>query len=70
MGEIRIGISGWTSPPWRGRFYPKGWPQHRELEYAARQVGSIRSTAHSIRFSVLRVTAPGKSDAGRLRFLD
>lgn len=41
MGEIRIGISGWTYPPWRGRFYPKGWPQHRELEYAARQVSSI-----------------------------
>ena len=41
MGEIRIGISGWTYPPWRGRFYPRGWPQHRELEYAARQVSSI-----------------------------
>ena len=41
MGEIRIGISGWTYPPWRGRFYPKGWPQHRELEYASRQVSSI-----------------------------
>ena len=41
MGEIRIGISGWTYPPWRGRFYPKGWPQRRELEYAARQVSSI-----------------------------
>ena len=41
MGQIRIGISGWTYPPWRGRFYPKGWPQHRELEYAARQVSSI-----------------------------
>jgi uncharacterized protein YecE (DUF72 family) len=41
MGETRIGISGWTYPPWRGRFYPKGWPQHRELEYASRQVSSI-----------------------------
>ena len=41
MGDIRIGISGWTYPPWRGRFYPKGWPHRRELEYAARQVNSI-----------------------------
>ena len=41
MGEIRIGISGWTYPPWHGRFYPRGWPQQRELEYAARQVSSI-----------------------------
>ena len=41
MGEIRIGISGWTYPLWRWRFYPRGGPQHRELEYAARQVSSI-----------------------------
>jgi uncharacterized protein YecE (DUF72 family) len=41
MGEIRIDISGWTYPLWRGRFYPRGWPQHRELAYAARQVSSI-----------------------------
>lgn len=40
--DIRIGISGWTYPPWRGgTFYPKGWPQKRELEYASRQVNSI-----------------------------
>ena len=39
--EIRIGISGWTYPPWRGVFFPKGWPQKRELEYASRQVSSI-----------------------------
>jgi len=40
--DIRIGISGWTYPPWRGgTFYPEGWPQKRELEYASRQVNSI-----------------------------
>ena len=40
--DVRIGISGWTYPPWRGgTFYPKGWPQKRELEYASRQVNSI-----------------------------
>ena len=42
MSIARIGISGWTYPPWRGGpFYPQGWPQKRELEYASRQVGSI-----------------------------
>jgi uncharacterized protein YecE (DUF72 family) len=41
MNRIRIGISGWTYPPWRGVFFPKGWPQKRELEYASRQVNSI-----------------------------
>ena len=38
---IRIGISGWRYPPWRGDFYPAGLPQRRELEYAARQLSSI-----------------------------
>ena len=41
MNRIRVGISGWTYPPWRGVFFPKGWPQRRELEYASRQVNSI-----------------------------
>lgn len=38
---IRIGISGWRYPPWRGDFYPPGLPQRRELEYAAHQLSSI-----------------------------
>lgn len=41
MPEIRIGISGWRYAPWRGTFYPRGWPQRRELEYAARHVNSV-----------------------------
>src|SRR5947208_13494155 len=39
--DIRVGISGWNYPPWRGVFYPKKWPQRRELEFASRQVNSI-----------------------------
>ncbi|KZD08354.1 DUF72 domain-containing protein [Oceanibaculum pacificum] len=38
---IRIGISGWTYPPWRGGFYPKGLVQRRELAYAASRFSSI-----------------------------
>src|SRR5688572_26020237 len=41
MKLVRVGISGWRYPPWRGVFFPKGWPQKRELEYASRQVNSI-----------------------------
>ena len=41
MGEVRIGISGWTYASWRGDFYPPGLPHRRELEYAASQLGSI-----------------------------
>src|SRR5271165_2869455 len=40
-GMVRIGISGWTYPPWRGVFYPKGLPQKRELEYATSQFSSL-----------------------------
>src|SRR4051812_45764162 len=41
MGNIFIGISGWRYEPWRGVFYPKDLPQHRELEYASRQLPTI-----------------------------
>ena len=34
-GIVRIGISGWTYPPWRGVFFPKKVSQKYELEYAA-----------------------------------
>jgi uncharacterized protein YecE (DUF72 family) len=40
-GRIRIGISGWTYKGWRGRFYPAGLPQKRELAYAAERFASI-----------------------------
>ena len=35
-GMIGIGIGGWNFDAWRGRFYPPGHPQKRELEYASR----------------------------------
>jgi uncharacterized protein YecE (DUF72 family) len=42
MPGIHVGISGWTYPPWRkGTFYPEGWPQKKELEFASRQVNTI-----------------------------
>jgi uncharacterized protein YecE (DUF72 family) len=40
-GRILIGISGWRYEPWRGVFYPKGLPQHRELSYASRMLPTI-----------------------------
>jgi uncharacterized protein YecE (DUF72 family) len=41
MGRIRIGISGWRYPPWRGVFYPPGLPQRSELSFASRALSSI-----------------------------
>lgn len=44
-GALRIGIGGWTYPPWRGEFYPRGLPRRRELEYAAGKLGAIEINA-------------------------
>jgi uncharacterized protein YecE (DUF72 family) len=44
-GQIRIGIGGWTYPPWRGVFYPEKLPQSKELEYASRALTAIEINA-------------------------
>lgn len=44
-GKIRIGIGGWTYPPWRGVFYPDKLPQSKELEYASRALSAIEINA-------------------------
>jgi uncharacterized protein YecE (DUF72 family) len=41
MGAIRVGISGWSYPRWRGDFYPRGLVQRNELGYAAERMTSI-----------------------------
>jgi uncharacterized protein YecE (DUF72 family) len=38
---IRIGTSGWSYPPWRGRFYPEDLPPARMLAYYAARLGSV-----------------------------
>ena len=41
MGKVRIGISGWRYPPWRGVFYPPGLAQRLELSFASRALPTI-----------------------------
>lgn len=45
MTQVRVGIGGWTYPPWRETFYPKGLPQKRELEYASSHLTIIEINA-------------------------
>jgi uncharacterized protein YecE (DUF72 family) len=40
-GVVRVGISGWRYPPWRGVFYPKGLPQRAELSFAASKLSTV-----------------------------
>jgi uncharacterized protein YecE (DUF72 family) len=44
-GEIRIGVGGWTFPPWRGVFYPDDLAQKNELAYASRHLTAIEINA-------------------------
>jgi uncharacterized protein YecE (DUF72 family) len=41
IGQIRVGIGGWTFAPWRGVFYPKGLAQAKELAYAGSKLTAI-----------------------------
>jgi uncharacterized protein YecE (DUF72 family) len=40
-GDIRIGISGWRYPPWRGNFYPEGLPQKDELAFVGEAFSAV-----------------------------
>jgi uncharacterized protein YecE (DUF72 family) len=50
-GDIRIGVSGWRYPPWRGDFYPKGLAQKKELAFigASFSTVEINGTFYSLK---------------------
>jgi uncharacterized protein YecE (DUF72 family) len=64
-GRVRVGISGWRYPAWRGDFYPKGLAQRRELEYAAEHLtsieinGSFYSLQRPSSYAAWRAAVPG-----------
>ena len=41
VGEVRVGISGWSYAGWRGDFYPRGLRQRDELRYAAERFDTV-----------------------------
>lgn len=41
MGQVTIGISGWTYEGWRGTFYPPKLGSKKELSFASRELPSI-----------------------------
>jgi uncharacterized protein YecE (DUF72 family) len=40
-GEVRIGISGWRYPAWRGIFYPEGLAQKDELRFVSHRMRTL-----------------------------
>ncbi len=68
MASIRVGIGGWTFPPWRGVFYPPGLPQCAGAWLCQRAADLDRDQRHLLRRTEageLRTLARGH--AGRLR---
>lgn len=45
MPELRIGISGWSYPSWRGRFYPPSLPPRRHLAFVSERMDSVEINA-------------------------
>jgi uncharacterized protein YecE (DUF72 family) len=41
IGQIYVGVGGWTFAPWRGTFYPQGLPHAKELAFASERLTSI-----------------------------
>ena len=64
-GHIRVGLSGWNYPGWRGVFYPKGLHHADELAYAASIFDTIElnGTFYSLKrpehFAAWRDATPG-----------
>jgi uncharacterized protein YecE (DUF72 family) len=57
MGEIRVGIGGWSYEPWRETFYPASVAKKDELEYASRQVTAIEINSTFYRLQTPQVFA-------------
>ena len=41
MATVRVGISGWRYPRWRGDFYPTGLVHRRELAFVAERMPTV-----------------------------
>jgi uncharacterized protein YecE (DUF72 family) len=50
MGEVRVGVGGWTFEPWRGVFYPEKLPQKRELAHMGERLTAceVNGTFYSL----------------------
>lgn len=44
-GAVRVGVSGWTYPDWRPKFYPSNLPPQKELSYVSRRMNSAEINA-------------------------
>ena len=54
---IRVGTSGWVYGGWRERFYPKGVPQRKWLQYYAQHFNTVELNATTYRLTETRTGA-------------
>jgi uncharacterized protein YecE (DUF72 family) len=64
--DVRVGISGYVYPGWRGRFYPERLASRRWLEFAARMFDSIElnGTFYSLKSPAIYQRWSGEVPAG------
>jgi uncharacterized protein YecE (DUF72 family) len=63
MAEVRIGVSGWSYPHWRGAFYPEGLRVKDQLAYCAARFPTLEINGSFYRLPTEKAVA-GWRDAG------
>ncbi len=55
LGQAYVGTSGWAYREWRGKFYPPGLVQRRELAYLAERVPTVEMNSPFYRLQNARI---------------
>lgn len=60
--RVRVGIGGWSYPPWRETFYPADVTKKAELHFASRQLTAIEINSTFYRLQTPAVFAKWRDD--------
>lgn len=63
MAEVRIGVSGWSYPHWRGAFYPEGLRVKDQLAYCAAQFPTLEINGSFYRLPTEKAVAAWRDAA-------
>jgi uncharacterized protein YecE (DUF72 family) len=63
MAEVRIGVSGWSYPHWRGAFYPEGLRVKDQLAYCAARFPTLEINGSFYRLPTEKAVASWREAA-------
>jgi uncharacterized protein YecE (DUF72 family) len=63
MAEVRIGVSGWSYPHWRGAFYPEGLRVKDQLAYCAARFPTLEINGSFYRLPTEKAVASWRDAA-------